>query len=552
METGRAEGAAEVIAHVERAYASAISGGGGGGGEVGKESSSDASKAAGVAPGALLVWVLLNKARVCLLRGDGEGAQRELEAAGAAAGAREPGRDPSGEAASHLFLQLFLRARAHVLQNNHGDAMRMLVAAAEGLAGLAGGLTGKGDGASAALPLGAPPRPRPSVLSNIACVLHSTGRHSTAALLLHRAVQVPPSSSTVAPPPSPTVLYNLGLQRLMLGYHTGAAKCFRGVARWRGERPALWLRLAECAVGATHARRRGAAPESRLSSRRVHDGGGGDDGGGEGGGDGSGEDGDGGGSGYDDDSDGSSGLTSEYALMCLDNASILLEKEKETMENELRAGVSALRAYVQLTLGRPHAVLRDADRLLRGLRSSDGGEGSSSSSSHYALLGRCYAAEALCLLGRGEEAAEHIIQCVSERRQERSAGAQSRLQLLAAGLLGGVLDEDDQDGSGGGGGGGTKGAAPQDVMWRRGGGGESDGELRGEEGDAVLLVHLARACIGRGDLAAAGEHAAAARALAPAAPEPVLLLAYLRLAAGDGAAAAATLAGRRLEHLPQH
>jgi len=68
-----------------------------------------------------------------------------------------------------------------------------------------------------------------------------------------------------------------------------------------------------------------------------------------------------------------------------------------------------------------------------------------------------------------------------------------------------------------------------------------------------VLVHLAGRCAARGDLHAAEAHATRAWELVPTAPEPALLLAYLRLAAGDGAGARGMLRGRRLLAAPgQH
>ena len=45
------------------------------------------------------------------------------------------------------------------------------------------------------------------------------------------------------------LLYNVGLQHLLLGRHAAALACFRGAAPGLQHQPLLWLRMAECAIG---------------------------------------------------------------------------------------------------------------------------------------------------------------------------------------------------------------------------------------------------------------------------------------------------------------
>jgi tetratricopeptide (TPR) repeat protein len=687
VETGRMRVAAEVVAYVERAFAHVIARGGEGvTGSMPDEGAADAS--AGFAPGALRLWVHLNKARVCVLRGDGDGAERELEAAetpGVAAGTGV------GGSIAREAERRYLKAHVQLLQNNHGEAMRLLVGeatrsctnggAGEGNGGETGE-TGGGEGNGGArgggwvegdeltgLPLGAPPCPQPlpaSALSNAACVHSSAGKHAAAALLLHCALTPPPprlpmttttdaaaaaakgsttsetaaataaggrtagiagmeeanagtaAASSVAAAtsyhvtsPSPTALYNLGLQRLMLGHHGSAARYFREASRWCSERPALWLRLAECATGHAHGITH---PASRLSSRmvRIHN---------------ASEHGHSHGEDGDDDGDGSSALTSEYALMCLDNASILLERDEDMEASTsasawgpgngeggwsgvggdagraasstatatattaaaaaVRAGVYTHRAYVHLALGHPRAALKDAERLLRRLgggssddvsayaRSPSSSSLSPSAAAEYALLGRCYAAEALCLLGRGEEAGAHLAACVAEceerRRRLQDAVAAATEAAEGGEEASGLLVRDEKEGaenhplscSGIGAATGRR-----DVGWDTATASDAAAPSRRHtssthrigsaherecDGDAAVLVHLAGRCAARGDLHAAEAHATRAWELVPTAPEPALLLAYLRLAAGDGAGARGVLRGRRLLAAPgQH
>ena len=652
---GRSREAAEVVAYVERTFltAGAVDGGGVRDDEpgAGKESSSEDSCPAKTAVEAtsasvgttqertLRLWLHHTKARLCLVRGDGEGARRELEASREAPSCAAVGRKEGGveaDVAVRGAAAQFLEARALVLAGDHDGAMMLLVAgggeasSAGGVGEGGGGKVGKEGGKGKAKGNGkggeggggdTPPRLGalallPCALSNAACIHHCAGRHGTAALLLQRAIAasaththaahaagMSPTGKAASPtgvaqalkpagepysdaaiPPPPTFLYNLGLQQLALGCHAAAAKCFTECARWHGDRPSLWLRLAECAVGRVHAT---AALESRLTTMGgPHVGGG---------------------VGEGDDVGDASTLTSEHALMCLDNAVVLIERESERDKGKgdtfgngfvegaekgmqgagrdgrgdarsaaaaaevLRAAVFAHRAYVHLTLNRPRAALKDAESLLRCL--CVGSESwpspvtmASDERERYALLGRCYAAEALSLLGRGDEAAEHIATCLTERESHRRHRA-------AVASVGCVVSDDGtgapaEDGEKNGGD-GAEGdadaesgadAAPgkglpdrptptEGTTGQTGSDGSHDDGIQEEEGaagDAALLMHLARVCASRGDLEAALEHARRARAKSPRDPEPALMMTYLKLVAGDQAGALDELVGRRL------
>ena len=58
-----------------------------------------------------------------------------------------------------------------------------------------------------------------------------------------------PDAAGVSADDTLALLYNVGLQHLLLGRHAAALACFSGAAPGLQHQPLLWLRMAECAIG---------------------------------------------------------------------------------------------------------------------------------------------------------------------------------------------------------------------------------------------------------------------------------------------------------------
>ncbi|KAG2484512.1 hypothetical protein HYH03_016654 [Edaphochlamys debaryana] len=120
------------------------------------------------------------------------------------------------------------------------------------------------------------PSHRPLLLNNLGLVHHQQGKHTLALLYLSQALataQAGPGAGQEANPPAapglsgsagptgapcssssscvpvPAVLYNAGLQHLLLRNYGAARKCFAGAAQHYAGTPLLWLRTAEAALG---------------------------------------------------------------------------------------------------------------------------------------------------------------------------------------------------------------------------------------------------------------------------------------------------------------
>lgn len=107
---------------------------------------------------------------------------------------------------------------------------------------------------------------KPQLLNNLAVTCHFQGHHQTAALYLCKAltglqttfstpngnVQVQEANAgTVATPKHlAAMLYNLGIQHLMLKNYTTALNCFRQCRHLYYNQPLLWLRVGEACMGA--------------------------------------------------------------------------------------------------------------------------------------------------------------------------------------------------------------------------------------------------------------------------------------------------------------
>lgn len=90
-------------------------------------------------------------------------------------------------------------------------------------------------------------------------------QHHAACFCLTEALQQPvlqDDAGAANPEEQLALLYNVGLQHLLLGRHAAALACFRGAAPAFLHQPLLWLRMAECALGMTQSGADQRAPAS--------------------------------------------------------------------------------------------------------------------------------------------------------------------------------------------------------------------------------------------------------------------------------------------------
>ena len=81
-------------------------------------------------------------------------------------------------------------------------------------------------------------------LNNMGCIHFSTGRYRTAALYFSKALSAGADLST-----SSDIMYNTGVQLLLSGENLSVAfQCFVEASKYQKHRPHLWLRIAECCM----------------------------------------------------------------------------------------------------------------------------------------------------------------------------------------------------------------------------------------------------------------------------------------------------------------
>lgn len=312
---------------------------------------------------------------------------------------------------------------------------------------------------------------------------------------------------------------------MLCGDFALASTCLQAASPAMRDRAPLWLRLAECSLGAAAAaeaaaeprtpvaRVAGAGPYRRLmlprAAPRTHVSPGGDP---------------------DaalapnlDACGGVRPLSVEYGLQCLRNAEHLLDAAQPPASAHaaaaaareaarVRAALLAWRAYAWLLRGAPRPALAAATALL-ALPPPLAAEA--------ALLARCYAAEALCALDRPAEAVEHLSAALLERD-----GCDADAAALAA--------RRDADASADADAGDDPGApAPAGTA--------SLAALRGGAARAALHVNLAAVFAATGEHAAAQQCAASAAAAQPESVHARLAQAFVELARGRPDAAAAIL-----------
>ncbi|GMH32305.1 hypothetical protein BSKO_00139 [Bryopsis sp. KO-2023] len=138
---------------------------------------------------------------------------------------------------------LFLKAQLHYLRGNMKKAAKILSRCVEGTI--------------------EPSIVRVAALCNMGAIYHQMGKHNSACLCFSNALKQNGDLNSAGehvldisvPDPSTMheqrlqLLYNAGLQHLLLKRYTLALDCFRDVAVLMFDKPILWLRMAECCLG---------------------------------------------------------------------------------------------------------------------------------------------------------------------------------------------------------------------------------------------------------------------------------------------------------------
>jgi CCR4-NOT transcription complex subunit 10 len=295
-------------------------------------------------------------------------------------------------------------------------------------------------------------------LNNMGCIHFSTGRYRTAALYFSKALSAGADLSA-----SSDIVYNAGIQLLLSGEDINLAfQCFIEAAKYQKDRPHLWLRIAECCMIENEKRQNQVQNEafvtsshdvtvrdeehlSRFKNDLVD-------------------------SVVGDDKNGSrrillpknyktnlSGIPArgedgemsmEFAIACLKSVLFLTKKTNSssaassnstgdtntaTTNNRFNTGpddafaddddneeskkrLSILRqsalvglSYCGLVIRHPMLALKSAEELLSS---------STPCSAAHKLLGRTYAAEALCMMNRPEEALDHVTEAFKKDASE--------------------------------------------------------------------------------------------------------------------------------------
>lgn len=273
---------------------------------------------------------------------------------------------------------------------------------------------------------------RPLLLNNLGVIHHRLGRHALASLYFERSrtafsalsskgISLENSSrlntfSMVARGRDSHVTYNLGLQHLQLGHFRVALALFCSCARsdevLSSRSAMLWIRISECCIGeankmveqdpVSYLRGRGRCRRYVLKTPRKPD-----------------------------------AALMQYAALCARTALSVIDKANppstsfpssvsgdDIAESEgLRQRCSALVLIAYATLHfDPHAAIAACDELVTCSRPGD---------SDHAVLGRLYGAEALCMLGRPDDAADRLSPLLAMSGTSMAAGREGAFVNVA-------------------------------------------------------------------------------------------------------------------------
>ena len=381
---------------------------------------------------------------------------------------------------------------------------------------------------------------------------------------------MPYTRSHPLPPFPPPRHFALGLQHLLCGSFPAAFAHFLNCSpRFSATKPALWLRLAECCLCATAEQDAGAAPPhaveavlgeaphavlvlARASPATAAASSDGDimpsapdlsacDG-------------------------GDATMSLGFAALCLRNVEHLLDaatvggahaeaiagaadgaavpagssQASQRDAQMLRCALLTWRSYLHLLTSHFRAALTDAMALLE-LAATSGGEAT--------LLARCYAAEALCALGRPAEAVEHLSACLLEREEADAGGGEGGSKARRGSpVREGQSDAQEHNNTPGGG----AGDGPDDGPSGSSGGvitpashAKRVAHLSGDAARVALYVNLASLYCSQGEHGAAHGCCTTALRLQPRSVHALLALVYVELAKGEVDAACAVLAKGR-------
>jgi hypothetical protein len=210
----------------------------------------------------------------------------------------------------------------------------------------------------------------------------------------------------------------------------------------------------------------------------------------------------------------------------------------------LRCAMLTWRSYLHLLTSHFRAALTDALALLElAAGSGHGGEAT--------LLARCYAAEALCALGRPGEAVEHLSACLLEREEADAGGIEGGGKATRRSSPVRERQGDGQEHHNNTPGGGA-GDGPDEGPGSSSGGvitaasqAKRVAHLSGEAARVALYVNLASLYCSQGEHGAAHGCCTTALGLQPRSVHALLALVYVELAKGEVDSARAVLARGR-------
>ncbi|KAJ6408091.1 hypothetical protein OIU84_011405 [Salix udensis] len=322
-----------------------------------------------------------------------------------------------------------------------------------------------------------------SMFNNLGCIYYQLGKYHSASVLFSKALSSSSSLQkdkpwkllTFSQDKSLLIVYNCGVQHLACGKPLLAARCFEKASLVFYNRPLLWLRLAECCLVALEKGLLKAGPSHHpVGLGQVNANG---------------------------DAKEQKGGTSQEIMQ----NSISFHEDIRRRENQmLKQALLANLAYVELELENPEKALSTARSLLE----------LPVCSKIYIFLGRLYAAEALCMLNKPKEAAEHLSIYLSGGNNVEMPFSQEDFELWRVEK---AFDNEEMNG----GSVATKNYSPE----------ESQGIvfLNPEEARGTLYTNFAVLCAAQGDLERAHQFVTQALSLVPNHPKATLTAVYVDL-----------------------
>jgi CCR4-NOT transcription complex subunit 10 len=132
---------------------------------------------------------------------------------------------------------LYLKANFEYLRQNYRKALKLLSSCHS---------SGSGEGADAAM--SALTKQGPMYFNNVGCVHHKMGKYHAALSFFSKALKQIEAGEVGPIGVAEEVRYNCGVELLLMGNPEKAFECFQASASLLYSRPLLWLRMAECCI----------------------------------------------------------------------------------------------------------------------------------------------------------------------------------------------------------------------------------------------------------------------------------------------------------------